>query len=304
VIVALLAENAALRGQGHPSVGPLVADRDLELTAQDCVLMPQHQQFGLPGGVSAQQDSRYRQHCASNAVQQRHHHLDSISATTGNRRHPCSPAAMILRAPQAAAAGDWNEAGVWQLLHELLLSELRAADLLDFSRAAVGSSHIRAMRGGPTTGPSPVERGKAGSKHHLIVEAHGIPLAAITTGGNRNDVTQLIPLIQAIPPIRGKRGQPLRRPRYLYADRGYDHEVYRDKVRRFQITPHIARRGTGHGSGLGVYRWVVEGAIALLHWFRRLRIRWEIRDDIHHAFVTLGCAAICWRRLRTALCRE
>ncbi|MGP8296735.1 IS5 family transposase [Streptomyces inhibens] len=199
---------------------------------------------------------------------------------------------------------DWKRAGVWQHLHELLLSELRAADLLDFSRAAVDSSHIRAMKGGPATGPSPVDRGKAGSKHHLIVEAHGIPLAAITTGGNRNDVTQLIPLIQAVPPIRGKRGQPLRRPRYLYADRGYDHEVYRDRVRRFQITPHLARRGTGHGSGLGVYRWVVEGAIALLHWFRRLRIRWEIRDDIHHAFVTLGCAVICWRRLRTALCRE
>ncbi|MFC7263329.1 hypothetical protein [Streptomyces lutosisoli] len=48
----------------------------------------------------------------------------------------------------------------------------------------------------------------------------------------------------------------------------------------------------------------MEGAIALLHWFRRLRIRWEIRDDIHHAFVTLGCAVICRRRLRTALCRE
>ncbi len=137
----------------------------------------------------------------------------------------------------------------------------------------------------------------------LIVEAHGIPLAAITTGGNRNDVTQLIPLIQAVPSIRGKGGQPLRRPEHLYADRGHDHEAYRDKIRRFQITPHLARRGTRHGSGLGVYRWVVGGAIALLHWFRRLRIRWEMRDDIHHAFVTLGCAVICWRRLRrTALC--
>ncbi|MFI0898161.1 hypothetical protein [Streptomyces sp. NPDC020983] len=49
---------------------------------------------------------------------------------------------------------------------------------------------------------------------------------------------------------------------------------------------------------------VVEGAIALLHWFRRLRIRGEIRDDIRHAFLTLGCGGICWRRLRTALCRE
>jgi transposase len=60
----------------------------------------------------------------------------------------------------------------------------------------------------------------------------------------------------------------------------------------------IARRGTGHGSGLGVYRWVVEQSIALLHWFRRLRIRWEIRDDIHEAFLSLACAIICWRRLR------
>jgi len=36
---------------------------------------------------------------------------------------------------------------------------------------------------------------------------------------------------------------------------------------------------------------------ALLHWFRRLRIRWEIRDDIHEAFLSLACAIICWRRL-------
>jgi transposase len=195
---------------------------------------------------------------------------------------------------------EWNEAGVWQRLHELILAELRAAGMLDFSRAAVDSSHLRAMKGGPATGPSPVDRGKTGSKHHLIVEAHGIPLAVTLTGGNRNDVTQLIPLIEAVPPIRGKRGQPLKRPRHLYADRGYDHEIYRDKVRRFQITPHIARRGTEHGSGLGAHRWVVEGAIALLHWFRRLRIRWERRDDIHQAFITLGCAIICWRRLKTS----
>jgi hypothetical protein len=50
-----------------------------------------------------------------------------------------------------------------------------------------------------------------------------------------------------------------------------------------------------------VYRWGVEGTFALLHWFRSLRIRWEIRDDIRHAFGALGCAVICRRRLRTAL---
>ncbi|WP_344584282.1 IS5 family transposase [Streptomyces lunalinharesii] len=196
---------------------------------------------------------------------------------------------------------DGNEAGVRQRLHEMLLAEQRAAGIRDPSRASVDSSHLRAMKGGAATGPAPVDRGKTGSNHHVIVEAHGIPLAATLTGGNRNDVTQLIPLVRAVPPIRGKGGQPLRRPKRLHADRGYDHESHRDQIRRFEVTPHIARRGTEHGSGLGVYRWVVEGAIALLHWFRRLRIRWEVRDDIHQAFITLGCTVICWRRLRTPL---
>ncbi|MFE3497813.1 IS5/IS1182 family transposase, partial [Streptomyces sp. NPDC059165] len=54
-------------------------------------------------------------------------------------------------------------------------------------------------------------------------------------------------------------------------------------------------------SGLGIHRWVVEQSFALLHWFRRLRIRWEIRDNIHEAFLSLACSIICWRRLK-ALC--
>ncbi|MFE4779778.1 IS5 family transposase [Streptomyces sp. NPDC056716] len=193
---------------------------------------------------------------------------------------------------------DWNEAGVWQRLHESLLAELHAAGALDWSRAVIDGSHVRAMKGGPKTGPSPVDRARTGSKHHLITEAHGIPLAVSLTGGNRNDVTQLMPLIEAVPPVRGRRGRPRRRPDRLHADRGYDHDKYREQVRAVGITPVIARRGTGHGSGLGVHRWVVEQSFALLHWFRRLRIRWEIRDDIHEAFLSLACGIICWRRLK------
>jgi transposase len=62
----------------------------------------------------------------------------------------------------------------------------------------------------------------------------------------------------------------------MLADRAYDHDKYRKQVRAVGVTPVIARRGTEHGSGLGQYRWVVEQTFALLHWFRRLRIRWEI----------------------------
>ena len=99
------------------------------------------------------------------------------------------------------------------------------------------------------------------------------------------------------PPSAANAGSHAADPLQVYADRGYDHDSHRRLVRDKGITPVIARRGTEHGSGLGTVRWVVEQAFALLHWFRRLRIRWEIRDDIHEAFLKLGCALICWRRL-------
>jgi Transposase DDE domain len=91
-----------------------------------------------------------------------------------------------------------------------------------------------------------------------MVEAGGIPLAVTLTGGNRNDITQLIPLVDAVPPIRGRRGRPRHRPRELFADRGYDHDSYRRQLRQRGITARIARRGVAHGSGLGKKRWVVE----------------------------------------------
>ena len=146
-------------------------------------------------------------------------------------------------------------------------------------------------------GPSPVDRGRNGSKHHLITDANGIPLAVTLTGGNRNDVTQLLPLLEAIPKIRGTRGRPAQRPDRVYADRGYDHDSHRVKVRALGITPVIARRGTQNGSGLGIYRWYVERSFAWLHAFKRLRTRYERRADIHQALISVACSAICVRQL-------
>ncbi|MGW7310800.1 transposase, partial [Streptomyces sp. NPDC054835] len=89
-----------------------------------------------------------------------------------------------------------------------------------------------------------------------------------------------------------------RRPDLLLADRGYAHDTYRRLVWAQGIKPVIARRGVPHGSGLGVHRWVVERTIAWLHGFRRLRIRWERRDDIHEAFLGLATCLITHRHVR------
>ena len=152
---------------------------------------------------------------------------------------------------------------------------------------------------GALTGRSPVDRGRTGTKHHLIVDAAGVPLLATHTGANRNDVTQLLPLVDGIGPVAGKRGRPRQRPDRLIADRGYDHDRYRRALWRRAVKPMIARRGTDHGSGLGRRRWVVERTVAWLHNFRRLRIHSQRDPIIHTAFPTLGCAVICRRYLTT-----
>jgi transposase len=125
----------------------------------------------------------------------------------------------------------------------------------------------------------------------------GIPLAFSLTGGNRHDVTQLIPLIDAVPSVSGRVGRPRRRPSQLVGDRGYDYDSYRRQLRQRGIKPVIARRQSEHGSGLGRCRWVVERTLSWLHQFRRLLVRDERRADIHEGFLAIACCLICWRRL-------
>ena len=103
-----------------------------------------------------------------------------------------------------------------------------------------------------------------------------------------------------IPPLQGEHGAPRHRPTCLLGDRGYDAAATRLALRFRHIVPLIAKRNTGHGSGLGRWRWVVERTFGWLNQFRRLRVRYEKRADIHEAFLSLGCALICWRALRHA----
>jgi transposase len=114
-----------------------------------------------------------------------------------------------------------------------------------------------------------------GSKHHLLVEGGGIPLAWALTGGNRHDSTQLIPLVDRVPPVRGKVGRPRRRPDRVTGDRANDYPSRRRELRRRGIKAEIARRNTEHGSGLGRYRWVFERTFPWLHQFKRLLVRYD-----------------------------
>lgn len=127
----------------------------------------------------------------------------------------------------------------------------------------------------------------------MVTDAQGIPLAATLTSANQHDITQLLSLVESIPPVRGKPGRPRRRPARLQGDRAYDSRPLRRQLRRRGIQPVLARRFTEHGTGLGRFRWVVERTLSWLHQFRRLRVRYERRDDIHEAFLKIGCILVC-----------
>jgi transposase len=151
------------------------------------------------------------------------------------------------------------------------------------------------------TGANPVDRGKPGSKYHLLIDNGGIPLAVGLSAANTHDSQLLEPLVDAVPAVigpRGRPGRPRKRPAKLHADKGYDYSICRKALRRRGIIPRIARRGVESTTRLGRHRWKVERSVAWLLANRRLTVRYERRADILTAFLHLACALICARKLR------
>jgi len=153
---------------------------------------------------------------------------------------------------------------------------------------------------GPQTGPNPTDRAKRGSKRHLICDGRGVPLAIQLTGANCHDSQKALLPVDAIPPLQGECGRLRRRPNCLVGDRAYDSKAIRYGLRGRGVRPFLTKRNTEHGSGLGEWRWVVERTFTRLNQFRRLRVRYEKRADMHETFLRLACCLISWRFLRVA----
>jgi transposase len=114
------------------------------------------------------------------------------------------------------------------------------------------------------------------------------------TAANVHDSTVFEELVDAIEPIkRPGRGRPRKRPDKLHADKAYDLKKCRKALSKRGIKVRIARKGIESSEKLGRYRWVVERTLSWFAKFRRLTIRYERRDDIHEAFLHLGCSLIC-----------
>jgi transposase len=142
-----------------------------------------------------------------------------------------------------------------------------------------------------------VDRGKPGSKLHVLSDGEGLPLVVGLSGGNTHDSRGLKPLVEALlskhDPHRGRPWKPTR----LHADKAYDIPDLRRWVWGRRIGVRIARKGTESSERLGRHRWKIERTISWFGGYRRLSPRHERRADLYLAFLTLAAALICHKRL-------
>ncbi|NUB16525.1 transposase [Azospirillum brasilense] len=101
--------------------------------------------------------------------------------------------------------------------------------------------------GGELIGPNPTDRGKPGTKYHVVVSTDGIPLAIVPSAANVHDTKLLPDLVRFAQVVCAAIGK-------LYADAGSDSADNRWLCLRDGIRPYIRKIGEPHGSGLGKVR--------------------------------------------------
>ena len=190
---------------------------------------------------------------------------------------------------------DWSATALLRrvhaaLIHAALVRRVRAGPEATPWEVVVDSCSVRAKRGGELTGPNPTDRGKAGTKYHVVVATDGIPLGAIPSAANVHD-TRLFPhllhLAQAVCAAIVR----------LYADAGYDSADNRALCLRHGIQPRIRKIGATHGSRLGRIRCVVEHDCAWLLANKRLDRRQDRLGRVILALLTAACIFIVANRI-------
>jgi transposase len=203
-----------------------------------------------------------------------------------------------LRATAGRASGstlrrrldDWSATALLRRVHVALIRMVRAGPEAAPWDVVVDSCSVRAKRGGELTGPNPTDRGKAGTKYHVVVATDGIPLGAIPSAANVHD-TRLFPhllrLAQVVCAAIGR----------LYADAAYDSAENRGLCLQDGIEPCIRQVGAAHGSGLGAVRCVVEHDCAWLLANKRLDRRQDKLGRVILALLTAACIFIVANRI-------
>jgi transposase len=185
---------------------------------------------------------------------------------------------------------EWSGTALLRQVHVALIRMVRAGPEAASRDVVVDSCSVRAKRGGELTGPNPTDRGKAGTKYHVIASTDGLPLGVVPSAANVHD-TRLFPhLLRLALAVCAAIGR-------LYADAGYDSAANRDLCLRDGIQPRIREVGAPHGSGLGAVRCVVEHDCAWLLANKRLDRRQDRLGRVILALLTAACIFLIANRI-------
>src|SRR5918998_2810207 len=172
---------------------------------------------------------------------------------------------------------DWQAAGIWESIHQMLLGRLSERGAIDWSRAALDSTSVPAKKG--ATRPARIRRIEANRALNTISWSKLKAFRWRSRSHQRMCTTprSFEEVLDAIPAIKGPREQLRKRPGKLHADKAYDFAYCRRALWQRGIQSRIARRGIESSERLGRHRWVVERTLAWLARFRRLAIPYERR---------------------------
>lgn len=191
----------------------------------------------------------------------------------------------------------WCQAGIWKKIFQVVLRFYDKRKGIRWQWQAIDSKSVAAPLGGEKTGKNPTDRGKQGSKRHLLVDARGAPLAIVVSGANAHDKTCAIAVLKA---QLIKRPKTIYRVHHLCADKGYDYQDVRQSFSRRNYRVHIARRGLKvekipASKRHPARRWVVERTLSWQNDFRSLRTRWSKKADNWLGFLYFASALVLWR---------
>ena len=195
---------------------------------------------------------------------------------------------------------SWRAAGVFD---NILIEMVKYyADQLGigWQWQSVDSGTRPSPLGGSETGKNPTDRGKQGSKIHILVDEKGAPLALRITGANQHDKWSADDLIEA---IVIERPDPEEVEQHFCADKGYDYDDVHQAVEQAQYVSHIKHRRRRNEPpeeecpipGEKQYparRWVVERTISWLGKRRSIRTRWCKNVENWYALIKFACAHI------------
>lgn len=186
---------------------------------------------------------------------------------------------------------EWIVGGIFEQVFAVFIRFYDVNKKIEWEWMSIDSASTKAPKGGTDTGRNPTDRGKKGSKRHILADSRGAPVAVETSAANTHDSRLVEAVIDNLPSDLSDSEE--RHDIHICLDKAYDSKKLEKELRDRGFVPHIRRRGEGQNIGCKKgkpRRWVVERTNSWHNRFRGLLIRWEHKGRNHRGLVLLASA--------------